>query len=306
MFPEFNYAQWKAENPNVKDDSPPQTVIKTLQTIIAKDALQRLSKEEQQLLWLYRGWCKTSPLAVSKFLAAVPWHKPGVLREVYRLLHEWTPVPPMTAIELLNKNFVDPEIREFAVRSIHRLSDEELADILLQLVQALKHEINHDSALARFLIARCIYNPSQLGNYFFWYLKACTQIQDYKERFEVVLEVYLRYTSSFRDSLRNQASLFTKLTAIATELKTVKDTRRRQWLEEKLRTMEQAPTWQIPINCNMVTKGLVFDKCKSLDSKTVRSLTLCPLGTVGLLHIIHLAHELFHYADAIVAHLSKR
>jgi hypothetical protein len=193
MFPEFNYSQWKAENPNVKDETPPPSAIKTLQTIVAKDALQRLTKEgsfhrklkhsacisatatdvlfvghstEQQLLWLYRGWCKTSPIAVSKFLSSVPWHKPGVLREVYRLLHEWTPVPPMVAIELLNKNFVDPEIREFAVRSIHRLSDEELADILLQLVQALKHEINHDSALARFLIARCIYNPSQLGTLF--------------------------------------------------------------------------------------------------------------------------------------------
>jgi hypothetical protein len=96
---------------------------------------------------------------------------------------------------------------------------------------------------------------------------------EYKERFEVVLEVYLRYTSSFRDSLRNQAILFNKLTAIAVELKTMKDARRKQWLEEKLRALssELTATWQIPINCNMVAKGLILDKCKNLESKTVRT-----------------------------------
>jgi len=92
-------------------------------------------KEESELLWRYRAWAKTSTLAAARLMATVPWSKPGAMREAYRLLYEWTPLEPIRAIDLLNKNFIDPEIRSFAVRCLHRMSDEELSDILLQLVQ---------------------------------------------------------------------------------------------------------------------------------------------------------------------------
>ena len=44
-FAEFNYNQWKAENPNVKDEVTPPSVAKTLTSIVSKDALQPLTKE---------------------------------------------------------------------------------------------------------------------------------------------------------------------------------------------------------------------------------------------------------------------
>jgi phosphatidylinositol-4,5-bisphosphate 3-kinase/phosphatidylinositol-4-phosphate 3-kinase len=69
------------------------------------------------------------------------------------MLSYWPLLPdPAGALELLKPRFVDKHIREFTIRNLQRLSDSELADYLLQLVQALKHEMHHDSPLARFLL----------------------------------------------------------------------------------------------------------------------------------------------------------
>lgn len=248
VFPEFDYLEWKAENPHsVPEEQPTVPVLAKLKEIISKDALRGLDKDEKGLLWQHRGWCKSQPAAAAKLLLSVPWVRPGTAREVYRLLHEWAPLPPMAAIELLNKNFIDPEIRAFAVRNLHRLSDDELADILLQLVQALKHELDHDSFLARFLIIRAIYNPFKLGNYFFWYLKASLLQTAYRERFEVVLEVYLRYCGSFRQNLGSQLILFRKIHSAAVELKTLKESRRKPFLDDKLEHLGVESPFQIPI-----------------------------------------------------------
>jgi phosphatidylinositol-4,5-bisphosphate 3-kinase catalytic subunit alpha/beta/delta len=253
VFPEFDYSEWQAENPNPPADEPPSVpVVSKLKEIVFKDALQVLEKDEKALLWQHRGWCKTQPAAAAKLLLSVPWVRPGAARDLYRLLHEWAPLSPMAAIELLNKNFIDPEIRAFAVRNLHRLSDDELADILLQLVQALKHELDHDSFLARFLIIRAIYNPFKLGNYFFWYLKASLLQTAYRERFEVVLEVYLRYCGSFRQNLGAQLLLFRKIHAAAIELKTLKEPRRKPFLDDKLEHLGVETPFQIPISCTYV------------------------------------------------------
>ena len=48
---------------------------------------------------------------------------------------------------------------------------EALEQILLQLVQVLKYEANHYSALAQFLLDRACLNEVRIGTRFFWYLK---------------------------------------------------------------------------------------------------------------------------------------
>jgi len=78
-------------------------------------------------------------------------------------------VPPAVALELLL--FTSPIIRKYAVSRLKHLSNNELFLYLLQLVQAVKVEPYHDSALARFLIDRSVANPDRIGHFFFWYLK---------------------------------------------------------------------------------------------------------------------------------------
>jgi hypothetical protein len=168
------------------------------------------------MLWRFRTWCKGQPKAVAKFLLSVPWGDPLVSVEVYSLLQQWVDIEPIDALELLNHNFTDKFVREFAVYYLQRLSDDELQQVLLQLVQALKHEYNHDSMLARFLIIKAVFNQTQLGHYFFWLMKAClSKVSPYRERYAVVLEIYLRFCGRFRQDLKCQCFLYDKLTDVS-------------------------------------------------------------------------------------------
>ena len=99
------------------------------------------------------------------------------------------------ALRLLDSDFPDEHVRMFAVRALETLSDEQLEDYLLQLVQvsqtnlsiyfssfychtvhwfnsgvllqALKFEASHDSQLARFLLKKALTNKT-IGHFFFW------------------------------------------------------------------------------------------------------------------------------------------
>ena len=55
---------------------------------------------------------------------------------MYCLLKEWPLIEPESALELLDWNFPDPMVREFALRClVQGLSDDKLSQYLLQLVQ---------------------------------------------------------------------------------------------------------------------------------------------------------------------------
>lgn len=108
---------------------------------------------------------------------------------------------PESALELLDCNFPDPMVREFALRClIQGLTDDKLSQYLLQLVQVcvsessfisadstqvsclfvnvcvcvcfqvLKYEMYLDNPLARFLIKKALTNQ-RIGHFFFWHLK---------------------------------------------------------------------------------------------------------------------------------------
>jgi phosphatidylinositol-4,5-bisphosphate 3-kinase catalytic subunit alpha/beta/delta len=64
-----------------------------------------------------------------------------------------------------------------------------LANYFLQLVQVLKYEPYHDSALARFLLQRSLCNRKLLGHEFFWHLKAELSVPAIGERYGLLLEV---------------------------------------------------------------------------------------------------------------------
>ena len=57
------------------------------------------------------------------------------------------------------------------MRSLEVLSDEQLHLYLLQLVQALRFEFSHDSALSRFMLRRALQAPKLIGHTFYWMLK---------------------------------------------------------------------------------------------------------------------------------------
>lgn len=116
---------------------------------------------------------------------------------MYCLLKDWPAIRPEQAMELLDCNFPDPMIREFAVKCLEKyLTDDKLSQYLIQLVQVsnttdrnlhspwccflfhilhfsaqvLKYEQYLDNPLARFLLKRALTNQ-RIGHFFFWHLK---------------------------------------------------------------------------------------------------------------------------------------
>ena len=60
----------------------------------------------------------------------------------------------------------------WAVWRLEALNDFRLEEVLLQLVQNLKAEPYHDSALFRFLLRRALRNPLMIGHQLYWLLKS--------------------------------------------------------------------------------------------------------------------------------------
>ena len=64
-------------------------------------------------------------------------------------------------------DFLCDSIRKYAVQSLEKASITEIQDHLIQIVQALKYEMYHDSHLARALLKLAINNPLNLGKNWF-------------------------------------------------------------------------------------------------------------------------------------------
>ena len=146
-----------------------------------------------------------------KFLQSVDWTSPEDVKEAHRMLFVWRLGPPIQALELLDILYSDIVVREYAVHRISRLEDDELSTILLQLVQVLKYEPYHNSALARFLVRRALISPLTIGHSLFWMLYNEMHLPIIEERFGLLLSLYLSRCGKYRDSLRQQLYLNNRL-----------------------------------------------------------------------------------------------
>ncbi|XP_041047074.1 phosphatidylinositol 4,5-bisphosphate 3-kinase catalytic subunit gamma isoform isoform X2 [Carcharodon carcharias] len=115
------------------------------QSVSQKDILKRFTEQ-----------CGQYSLSLPKFLSTVQWGDLKAVEEVHWLFEHWNPLELdiSTALELLSINIADEKVRTLSVKRLEELDNEHLLRYLLQLVQALKFEPYHDSALVRFLI-RC-------------------------------------------------------------------------------------------------------------------------------------------------------
>ena len=189
-----------------------------------------------------------------------------VEKEVAHLLEIWEPLSTVQAFELLDAQFAHRSIREYAVKCLAGLSDEDLAYYLLQLVQALKYESCHKSALAEFLLERAIANPVLIGHRFFWTLRAEMHITEISERYGLLIEEYLLGCGSHRAVLQKQNDALGAILEVAYYLKTVPKEDRLTQLRARLRKIELPDRFQLPLHPKFVAKGVVVEKCRYMDS----------------------------------------
>ena len=269
VFPEFH------ESAAVKMDEtdrcvPQMESPEVYEQILTKDLFNELKPEESRLLWEHRHFCRSVPRALPLILSSAPSWEYQYLPEIYSLLASWAPMPPVDAMELLKVNFPDCRVRGTAVQWMEKLSDDELCDYLPQLVQALKYEIYHDSALARFLLHRAL-GCVRLMHYLFWYLKDKINEPQFGQRFQVIVGALLSICGEAqKEEFTVQDELVTDLTEIAQKVKAARDSSRMNVLQQELAVVASNlySSLRLPLSPSLEIKGLDVRACGYFTSNS--------------------------------------
>ncbi|XP_068850876.1 phosphatidylinositol 4,5-bisphosphate 3-kinase catalytic subunit gamma isoform isoform X2 [Aphelocoma coerulescens] len=171
----------------------------------------------------------------------------------------------------------DENVRAMAVQKLESLEDDDVLHYLLQLVQAVKFEPYHDSALARFLLKRGLRNK-RIGHFLFWFLRSeIAQSMHYQQRFAVILEAYLRGCGkAMLHDFMKQVQVIELLHKVTMDIKSVSAEKYdvtsqviaqlRQKLE-KLQGSKLPESFRVPYDPGLRAGALVIEKCKVMASK---------------------------------------
>eukprot|EP01063_Lacrimia_lanifica_P008011 TRINITY_DN1514_c0_g1_i1.p1 TRINITY_DN1514_c0_g1~~TRINITY_DN1514_c0_g1_i1.p1 ORF type:complete len:1260 (+),score=465.04 TRINITY_DN1514_c0_g1_i1:108-3887(+) len=262
--------------------------VRTVRSVVEKDPLYQLKPTEKVLLWEFRNDLTDNPNALSKFLQAVDWASPAAVQDCLHLLHHpdhnarWRPPKPgceLEALELLDARYANGRVREYAIHILDSLSDSALSECILQLVQVLKYEPYHYSALARFLLRRSVNNPQLIGHTVFWHLKAEMSNPKVRERHGLLIEeLVLRLPIRMRRRFGKQDALIEVLLKVAVGVKKCTMAERNTFVRKELdenfvkilgRGDGGTTTFDLPLDPRMECSGLNLHKCKTMDSKKV-------------------------------------
>ncbi|OCT81080.1 phosphatidylinositol 4,5-bisphosphate 3-kinase catalytic subunit beta isoform [Xenopus laevis] len=245
-----------------------------LKEIMERDPLCQLCENEKDLIWTLRYDCRENfPGSLPKLLLSVKWNKLEDVAQLQALLQIWSKLPPRDALELLDFNYPDQYVREYAVNCLKHMSDEELSQYLLQLVQVLKYEPFLDCALSRFLLQRALDNR-RIGQFLFWHLRSEVHIPAVSVQFGLLLEAYCRGSVAHMKVLSRQVEALNKLRTLngliklnAVKLSKVKNKDTMHTCLRENAYKEALAHIQSPLNPSITLSELVVEKCKYMDSK---------------------------------------
>uniref|UniRef100_A0A8C8GLV4 Phosphatidylinositol 4,5-bisphosphate 3-kinase catalytic subunit alpha isoform n=1 Tax=Oncorhynchus tshawytscha TaxID=74940 RepID=A0A8C8GLV4_ONCTS len=210
----FSYCQSVARDHALTDSDNEQ-----LRQVCNRDPLSEITEQEKDFLWRHRHYCVNIPEILPKILLAVKWNSRDEVAQMYCLLKDWPAIKPEQAMELLDCNYPDPMIRDFAVRCLEKyLTDDKLSQYLIQLVQVLKYEQYLDNPLVRFLLKKALTNQ-RIGHFFFWHLKSEMHNKTVSQRFGLLLESYCRACGMYLKHLSRQVEAMEKLINLTDILK---------------------------------------------------------------------------------------
>uniref|UniRef100_A0A8C1N321 Phosphatidylinositol 4-phosphate 3-kinase C2 domain-containing subunit alpha n=1 Tax=Cyprinus carpio TaxID=7962 RepID=A0A8C1N321_CYPCA len=252
----------------------------------------RLSRADKQLLWDQRYYCRDYQHSLPKILASAPSWDWGSMGEIHSLLHHWPPLSPVSALELLDSKFADTEVRKVAVSWIESSSDDELADYLPQLVQAVKFECHLNNALVIFLLSRALGNVN-IAHYLYWLLRDAVQDPAFGQRYDRILGVLLCLCGTgLRTELEKQTRLVQLLGALAEKVRQASSSTRQVVLLEGLERVQsffQKNSCRLPITPSLVGKELnIKVSYRVLDTRVFEVF----LNSLSVLTVIQVGEDL--------------
>ncbi|CAH1115059.1 unnamed protein product [Psylliodes chrysocephalus] len=234
------------------------------------DNLYEAHDQDRKKIWALKNhWRKTEPEVLPKLLYCIDWDKREEVSEVVVMLKKWPKLPVEKALELLDYAYADQEVRKFAVECLYDVSDEDLLLYLLQLVQALKHELYLECDLVNFLIKRALSNQ-QIGHYLFWHLRSEMQVPAVSVRFGLILEAYCRGTQEHIVILQKQLECLERLKKSSDIVRQRKDKEKakaalKEYLSES--GAEVVNHVKSPLNPMYRCTRIKLEKCRVMDSK---------------------------------------
>lgn len=252
------------------------SIINDLRHVILMDPLYRLSGYQKEQMWKQREEFTNIPAALPRILSCVHWGDKDEVEEALELLPRWAEPENVAAyIELLNGEFANESVRQFAVDKLATMADTTFSYFLPQLVQALKFENHHVSPLAMLLISRAIKNPNQIGFDLFWAMKVESHNAQYRERYGTLLNAYLDVSSQkMRAILKLQDKLFSADGMFERICQSIK-AKKREGPEEMKRVMREGleslneilpSSFQLPIDPRIEVGKIIVSKCRVMDS----------------------------------------
>ncbi|XP_052803955.1 phosphatidylinositol 4,5-bisphosphate 3-kinase catalytic subunit delta isoform-like isoform X3 [Mya arenaria] len=248
----------------------PARLQSQLATILESRQWETLHEQDKDLVWLSRleireKYSDCLPLV----LRSVKWANHADVAKMQVLLSTWPQkIPVDSALELLDFNFPDKNVRKYAVDCLQELRDDEVMLYLLQLVQALKYENYLYCPLAEFLLQRALSNQ-HIGHKLFWLLKSELHNPTVTVRFGLLLEAYLKMSPDHLYVLTQQIEALCKLNALSQivlreqlkNYKNMRDILMQKSFQEKLSNILS------PLSPLYKLKELRLDQCKFMDSK---------------------------------------
>ncbi|KAJ3643840.1 hypothetical protein Zmor_026526 [Zophobas morio] len=238
--------------------------------ILLDDTLYEIHEQDRKDIWILKEyWKRHHPEVLPKLLSSIDWDTKEVVSEVTLLLRDWPKLPPEKALELLDYAYPDQRVRSFAVECLGNVSDEDLLLYLLQLVQAIKHEMYLECDLVKFLIKRAL-NNQKIGHYLFWHLKSELQVASVSIRFGLILEAYCRGSQEHMPVLLKQLEFLDKLRNSREHVKNKSKEKAKLNLKDYLTECHIDETVQFirsPLDPSYRCSRLKLDKCRIMDSK---------------------------------------
>lgn len=268
--------------------------LQEIDRICKLDPLTPLTETNKQLLWAYRRQLVEKPETFPKLFLSANILNPSTRTELHNFVATAPLMQPEMALQLLDHKYPDSHVRTYAVRCLVAFSDEGLASYLLQLVQVLQYESLYLAPLASFLVERAILNPPLIGQSLLWHLQAELHRPETATKFGLLIEALLMgLKPASRAEFTAQIDFVARVTELNNQLQTVPPASRTAYLRKTLASIFSTPTAPssdtsnttstsqkleqtapasaasrlvLPLSSAMVVKGMIFDKCKVMDS----------------------------------------
>ncbi|KAM9299148.1 phosphatidylinositol 4,5-bisphosphate 3-kinase catalytic subunit delta isoform [Gastrophryne carolinensis] len=245
-----------------------------LQEIVERKGQTELYEHEKELVWKLRHEIKDRhPEALPKLLLTTKWNKHEDVAQLVYLLQMWPELPILSALELLDFNFPDRYVGSFTMNCLRKLTNEELCQYLLQLVQVLKYESYLDCELTIFLLERALIHRN-IGHFLFWHLRSEMHVPAVALRFGLILEAYCRGSNYHMKVLMKQWEALSKLKGLNDFVRSsVQKTTKAQAKEAMHMCMRQETYLEplshlySPLDPNLILTDVCVELCTFMESK---------------------------------------